>query len=78
MVRQARRHGQNAPDLVTARHWRQLLWFLEVPDLGCEIVPARTVTRTRKFTPVMIRLCKSRLIGPSARAAGVSAGHAAQ
>jgi hypothetical protein len=34
------RRGQNALDLVTAQHWRQFLWFLEVSDFGREIVQA--------------------------------------
>jgi hypothetical protein len=35
---QAGRHGQDTLDLLGAQHRRQLLWFLEVPHLGCQIV----------------------------------------
>src|SRR5215472_7436894 len=35
---QARRHAQNTLDLLRAEHWRQLLRFLDVPDLSRQIV----------------------------------------
>jgi hypothetical protein len=35
---QARRYDQNTLDLLTAQHWRQLLRFLDVPDLSRQIV----------------------------------------
>ena len=38
---EARRHGQNALDLLGAQHRRQLLRLLHVPDLGRQIVAAQ-------------------------------------
>ena len=52
---QARRHDQNTLDLLRAQHWRQLLRFLDVPDLSPRSW-RRSVTRNKNRTPVMIRL----------------------
>ena len=47
---QARRHGENALDLLRAQHWRQLLRLLDVAGLGRQIAGDAACCRSRKRT----------------------------
>jgi hypothetical protein len=46
-ILEARRHGQNAIDLLRAQHCRQLQRFLEVPHLGRQVVATQRDAKQR-------------------------------